>query len=197
MKKSTLIVTLAALGIATAAYAWNGTDCGACNHQGYGKGVQHHKGMKEKYCGGESNEMKNRGVGMMNGKGIKGHRMENSAEGNMHRGVHGKKMMQERAHPMMRKIMAQLNLSGTQKQKIREIMFEGRQTMRQKHMRPEMDFSQFMSKDHFDKEAFRKTVEQKWESNKQGRLAMMSDRIAKVFEVLTPEQREKLIELGK
>ena len=205
MRKSRFIATLAALGMATAVYAGNGMGCGACDHQGYGKGMQQHKGngmmhgkgMKQKNCGGEDSGMKNKGMGMMNGKGMKGHRMANSAEGNMHRGMHGKKMMQERHHHMMKKMMAQLDLSGTQKQKIREIMLEGRQAMKQKHMRPEMDFSQFMSKERFDKEAFKKTMQQKWEANRQGRLAMMSDRIAKIFEILTPEQREKLIELRK
>ena len=211
MKKSRIIATLAALGLATTVYAGNGMGCGACDHQG--QGMQHHKGkcamhgksMGQNNRGGEGNRMKKNGMGMMDGMGMKGRKMAYGNEGNMQRGMHGPKMKMGK-HNQMKEIMAQLDLGDTQRQKIREIRREGRQAMKQNRMghKPAMDFSQFMTKEHFDKEAFKKVMQQKWEakdkmreSRRQERMAMMSDRMEKVFEVLTPEQREKLVELRK
>jgi len=202
MKKRRLIATLAALGLATSVYAGNGMGCGGCGHQGDSKGMQQRggDGMMQGHCRGKSHKMQHEGMEMMSGKGMKHNRMGNSAEGAAQgRGMHGQKM---KHNGMMRQLMAQLDLSDAQKQKIQEIKRESRQSMKQRHRKPEMDFGQFMSKDRFDKEAFKKTMQQKWEARdkmqqekRETRLAMMSDHMAKIFDVLTPEQREKLIEL--
>ncbi|BAF72371.1 Spy/CpxP family protein refolding chaperone [Sulfurovum sp. NBC37-1] len=184
MKKNRFIATLAALGMVTAVYAGNGMDCGGCKHQGYGEEMQQQNVNVMIYTG--------------NNCGKQGHnRMGSGAKSNMH----GRGM---KHNGMMKQIISQLNLSDAQKQKIREIKRESRQAMKQKHMKPKMDFTQFMNKDHFDKEAFQKTMEQKWETKdkvrqekREAKLVMMSDRMARIFEVLTPEQREKLIELKK
>ncbi|HHD72970.1 MAG TPA: hypothetical protein ENK77_03045 [Epsilonproteobacteria bacterium] len=195
MKKKSFIATLAALGLAASVYAGNGMGCGGCGQQGMGmmneKGMKHHRMQMS-----AEDTVHCRGMHRMKGYEMRG--TEGSMQG---RGMHGQKM---KHNGMIKQLMSQLDLSDTQKEKIREIKRESRQAMKQRNRKPEMDFGQFMSKDRFDKEAFKKTMQQKWEARdkirqakREIRLTMMSDRMAKIFDVLTPEQREKLIELKK
>jgi len=200
MKKGIKIATAVALGLATA--AWAGQGMGQGNGGGQGN------------CG--------QGQGMQKGQG-------QMMGQNMQRGHHGQKGQRGHRAPMMKRMMSQLDLTDAQKTEIQQIMREGRQHMKgQKGMagqgmkgqgkmqgqgkgmhrgqrgRLGLDASQFMSKESFDKEAFKKAMQAKWQKQDElrqqrraARLDRMADRMEKIFKVLTPEQREKLIELSK
>ncbi|WP_457607118.1 Spy/CpxP family protein refolding chaperone [Nitratifractor sp.] len=207
MKKG-IIATTAALGLAGMLYAGNGMgpgngrgNCGNCGNGGPQMGQNGGQGCAQE---------------MHRGQG---------KQGAMH-GRHGKRGMHA---PMMKKVFSQLNLSDEQKQQIRQIMRESRQQkgMKGQGMRGQgmgmqgqgmkgqgmkgqrrgrlgLDASAFMNKENFDKEAFKKALQQKWEQQdkmrqqrRAQRLERMADRMEKIFKVLSPEQRQKLIELSK
>lgn len=117
----------------------------------------------------------------------------------------------------MFKVMKQLDLTDAQKDALKDLrkshkaerkafraeMKEKR--MAQKGMGPgKMDMTQFMSSTHFDTEAFKKAMRVKME-NKIERMQKNMDKkverraahMQKVFTILTPEQREKWIQLTK
>ncbi len=134
-----------------------------------------------------------------------------------------------RGAPVMKKMMQDLNLSDEQRNKIREVMRESRGQMNNggkgyrhgnlggqgkmnrqgigMHKRErgmiKMDASKFMSANSFDKEAYKKSVQERWKKmdelrakRREAKLNMMADRMEKIFNILTPAQREKLIELS-
>ncbi len=115
----------------------------------------------------------------------------------------------------MMKMVKQLDLNATQKSELkamreaakaeRKIKREERKANR-KNMQGQMkpDMGQFMTADHFDKEAFKAQMNQNFEAKRammEGKKATMlerrADKMEKVFNVLTPEQRIKWIELSK
>lgn len=117
------------------------------------------------------------------------------------------------------KIVKQLDLSSDQKAALKKIRMEQRslkkenkQAMR-KGMRKNMkqhkgmmqtDLSAFMSADHFDKNAFKAQMEKKFEARRSmmeekraKMLEMRTAKMEKIFNILTPEQRLKWIELSQ
>lgn len=115
----------------------------------------------------------------------------------------------------MQKIMQQLDLTAEQKEQLntlresrkngmqakRKERKENRKSMRQQ-MRPDM--SKFMTANTFDKEAFKQEMKKKHEERrvkrekrKESMLSSRADNMEKMFNILTPEQRIKWIELSK
>jgi Spy/CpxP family protein refolding chaperone len=87
-------------------------------------------------------------------------------------------------------------------------MRDGRQALKQdkKSMREQMkpDMSRYMSEDKFDKKAYIQDMTKRAEARRakmQKRRAQMlearAEHMQKVFDILTPEQRKKWIELSK
>jgi len=187
--KAITIITAATLGLASAAYAGQGMGPG--NGQGMGQGT--HAGAGQ--CGKRG--MK-RGHGRTDG---------------MHR--------QGMRAAMMHRVMSQLDLTDEQKKQIRLIRLEAQKERieakiarvrqgqgpgmyRGKKGRRAMDFSAFMTPERFDKAAFKKAMQERWAAREKmrrqrqaERLDRMADRMEKVFAVLTPAQREKLIKLSQ
>jgi len=113
------------------------------------------------------------------------------------------------------KLVRKLDLTNEQKTALKSIRESQRSQMKDKRksfkkerrsmmgqMKPDMNA--FMSADHFDKEAFKQTMTKKFETRRKTmeskRAAMLENRAAgmeKVFNILTPEQRIKWIELSK
>ena len=107
--------------------------------------------------------------------------------------------------------MRQLDLTTEQKVKLmdlRESQQEKRMSMRKDRkaskmsMRPDM--STFMSADKFDKVAFKAQASKKMQERQELRAARKASKLEnranmmeKVFAILTPQQREKLIQLSK
>jgi len=88
-----------------------------------------------------------------------------------------------------------------QMQEKREAFKIGRESM-MKQMKPDM--SLFMSADNFDKEAFKQEMKKKFEARRKvmetkgaEMLENRASSMEKVFNILTPEQRIKWIELSK
>ena len=110
-------------------------------------------------------------------------------------------------------ILKQLDLTSEQQSKLKDLrqikkaqMQAQRQERRANRAKNGMqiDMSAFMSTDKFDKEAYKKALEQKAQKRQasmQERKKTMFDKKAdfmeKVFNILTPEQRTKWIELSK
>jgi protein CpxP len=115
------------------------------------------------------------------------------------------------------KVMDQLDLSDAQKAQFkalrdskraerkaqRKAMKESR-SKRVEMMRKNRDLSQFMTADKFDKEAFKAVMKKRMEQREQMRekrseamLAKRAESMEKIFNILTPEQREKWIQLSK
>ena len=123
--------------------------------------------------------------------------------------------MQQKEH--MFKVMKQLDLTDAQKDVLKDLrqahkaerkafraeMKEKR--MAKKGMGPgKMDMGQFMTATHFDTEAFKKAMKVKMENriermqkNMDRKVARRAAHMQKVFTILTPEQREKWIQLSK
>lgn len=115
----------------------------------------------------------------------------------------------------MHKIMKQLDLSSEQKEQLQSLREARKEMMQAKRksckadkekrraqMRP--DLSKFMTANSFDKEAFKQEMKKKYEARraqKEKRKAAMlesrADHMEKMFNILTPEQRIKWIELSK
>jgi len=115
----------------------------------------------------------------------------------------------------MKMIMKQLDLSSQQKEQLK-ILRESRKEMMQakrkacKEDRQAMkgqikpDMNKFMTANSFDKKAFKHEMQKKFEAKRamkeNRKMAMMESRaenMEKVFNILTPEQRIKWIELSK
>lgn len=179
MKKS-LIIATTVVGLTTAIFA-------------YGMGPGGDK------CGGmdDSRPMMERGMGPDGGKC-----------GGMHKGM--KDHM--RKDPMLM-VFKELNLTDTQKealQKLREEEMEENKAVREKMMeagkkrRTPPDLSKVMTANTFDKAAFKAQMLQEMEQrdammkeNREAMLEKRADHMQKVFEILTPEQRTKWLELSK
>jgi len=182
MKKQIIITTLA-LGLAGALYAGQGNG-------GQGQGMMASPAMSQ---------------GKHHGKQM---------------GMHGKK----RGHPshlqrMLKTFNNELNLTPEQKQQVKAIVTEYRQALKAKRMERKqarkgkgmgqgkgkgMGAAAFMNPERFDKEAFKSTVQKRWEMQEQRRaewrkmrLDLMADTMEKLYNVLTPEQRSRLIELSQ
>jgi Spy/CpxP family protein refolding chaperone len=107
-----------------------------------------------------------------------------------------------------------LDLTVEQKAKLMDIR-DARRSDRQAHkemmrnnraaMQPPIaDLSLFMTKEKFDKEAFKVAMKKDMEAKEAARAAMRqtmidkrADHVQEIFDLLTPEQREKLISLSK
>ena len=200
MKRNRMIATLVTLGAATVLYAGQGMGQGNC---GNGQGPGHGQGMMQQQSMGAGQGMKGRGKGRM-------------LDGKVH--CQHKDSMQK----MMKTIRQELKLNPEQEKKIKGIMGDYREAMKQQRKQRmearkgqgkgkgmkgrgmEMDASRFMTARSFDKAAFKQTMEQRWQmqekrraEQRKVRLEMMADTLEKVFAVLTPEQRRKLIELSQ
>jgi protein CpxP len=142
---------------------------GDCQHEGYGKG-QH------KYMEGKEDM--------------------------------GKKGMHHRKGGLF-KVFKELDLTKEQRTKIKEIMKSKREAMKKlreekRGNREPLNFAAFMDKDKFNADAFKKELDKQHakrvEKNMEirtKRVEMMADSFKKIFEILTPEQREKLLQLPK
>ena len=111
----------------------------------------------------------------------------------------------------MRQIMQQLDLTDKQKEELKTLRESRKEIMQAKkehrrNMRQQMkpDMSTFMTANSFDKEAFKKEMQKKFEAKRamreQRQASMMevrADHMEKMFNILTPEQRIKWIELSK
>ena len=100
------------------------------------------------------------------------------------------------------------NLTPEQKQKIREIMQQYRQSLARmraqaKQSRPaargkaqRMGLQAFLKDGNFDKEAFVSMIQSKWarqDAMRQKRLEISAETLEKIFALLTPEQRRALL----
>jgi protein CpxP len=111
----------------------------------------------------------------------------------------------------MKQVMKQLDLSAEQKGQLKNLRETRKEMMQAKkehrrNMRQEMkpDMSKFMTANSFDKEAFKKEMQKKFEAKRamreQRQASMMevrADHMEKMFNILTPEQRKKWIELSQ
>ncbi len=115
----------------------------------------------------------------------------------------------------MSKIMKQLDLTPEQKDQMKVLKKErkGQMQAKMKEMKENRksmmagmkpDLSTFMTANSFDKEAFKKQMNEKFEarrqmmeSRKSAMLEKRAERMEKMFNILTPEQRIKWIELSK
>ena len=110
---------------------------------------------------------------------------------------------------MVRRLARELDLTRTQREKLRAIFAQQRQTARAKrraHAAPvaRPDMAQFMTAEHFDKDAFVRTMQAQAAKRKAKRQALRKARLearagmmAEIFDILTPAQRQKWIELSK
>ncbi len=168
--KKMVLVTVVVLGLSSVAYAFGNSQeqCGNGEHKFMRQGKMHeHKGFKKGH-------FKNR----------------HSTLG------------------MLRGHMRELNLTTDQKVKLRAIMQAKREQMKalraKQGQKPRVNFSNFMNSAEFDKEAFKvemaKVQATRMAQNsklREKRVEMIADTFSKIFAILTPEQREKLIQLSK
>jgi len=195
MKRNRLIAILAALGAASVLYAGQGTGPGDC-----GNGAE--SGVTAQYPAAAAPEMM-RG---RHGTGVRGRGMHRGERGHLQR--------------MLRTINTRLHITPEQKQKIRAVVREYRQTLKCRHQqriearkergkrmrgrKGTRGVSRFMSAEKFDKAAFKEVVRERWAMQDQrraerrnARLDLMADTMEKIYDVLTPQQRQKLIELSQ
>jgi len=182
MKTKAIVLALAGLGLTTALMAGG--------PQERGEGEQGPYGMHQPGMGGPG--MHHRGV----------------RDGNQMRRGHRK--------GMMRRMARALDLTSEQRQQFRALFKAERQAKkaeRKAHrqqgkkgrgMFGNLNPETFMSADHFDKEAFTKAVEKQAQQRRAERQAKRQSRLEhraafmeKIFNILTPEQRVKWIELAK
>jgi len=116
----------------------------------------------------------------------------------------------------MRAIGRQLDLSPEQREKIREIFFQERQNKQARYGRnrhsktypnrihEKIKPETFMTRDHFDKAAFINAVQEQAakrmaerQAQREKQLKQRADFMEKVFNILTPEQRAKWIQLSQ
>ena len=174
--KKIVLATVVVLGLSSAAYALGNTQeqCGNGEHKFMGQGQMHKMQGVHEHKGFKKGHFKNR------------HSVLGALRGHMR----------------------ELNLTTEQKVKLRAIMQSKREKMRalrgSQGQKPQVNFSSFMNSIEFDKEAFkvemakvqaiRKTDNSKLRNQ---RVEMNADTFSKIFNILTPEQREKLIQLSK
>jgi Spy/CpxP family protein refolding chaperone len=185
MKTQTIALTIAGLGLTTALMASGSQgDWGESHRDHRGSGMHqqdnHPRGMHRK-----------------------GFRKTNKTHRGQQRGF-------------MRRIGRQLDLTQDQRQKIREAFKNERkakQAERKARLKEEkkrkglfgkLNPQTFMSDKHFDKEAYAKAIQKQTRDRKAKRAAKRKSRIErraafleKIFNILTPEQRVKWIELSK
>jgi Spy/CpxP family protein refolding chaperone len=185
MKTKTIALTIAGLGLTTMLMA---------------SGLQ---GDWDEPCGDQ------RGPGM--------HQQDDWQRGMHRRGFRGTDNMRRgQRRGFMRRIGRQLDLTREQRQKIREV-FKNEHKAKQAERKARWGERQkrsglfgnlnpqtFMSSDQFDKEAFIKAVQKqaldrraKREAIRKSRVKHLADFMEKIFNILTPEQRLKWIELAK
>ena len=140
---------------------------------------------------------------------------------NMHECREGMHKMHGKHHgqnpkELFKKIRTELDLDDTQKEKFKTIVSGQRDIMKAKFKKLKQeqksgkskrgmpDMSLFMSADKFDKEAFTKVMQTKQEKRQEmmkkrqsGMIAQRADTLEKIFAILTPQQRTKLIKLSK
>ncbi len=111
-------------------------------------------------------------------------------------------------HTLLKQIRSELDLTKEQKKQIRGILTEQkkmmkkeRQAMKKKREMPNV--SQFMTANKFDKEAFKKTMRERrskrammMQQKADERLNRRAEVLEKIFAILTPKQRTKLIALS-
>ena len=185
MKTKTIVLTLAGLGLTSALMA--GSPWG---DSGESRGHQGQNGM---------------------------HQKGDSPRGMHRRGDHrADKMQRGQRRGMMRQMGRELDLTKEQRQKIRDVFKAERQAKRAERkahrgegkkrggMFGQLNPETFMSADHFDKSAFEKAAQDQATKRKSDREAKRTSRLKqraafmeKVFNILTPEQRVKWIELSK
>ena len=182
MKTKAIVLALAGLGLTTALMA--------SGPQEPGNGEQGSHGMHQQGMGGP---------------------------GMHHRGWRdGKQMHRGHRRGFMRRMGRALNLTSEQREQFRELFKAERQAKKAEHkahhrhgkkqggMFGALNPETFMSADHFDKEAFTKAVENQAQQRRAERQAKRRSRVEhraafmeKIFNILTPEQRVKWIELAK
>jgi len=142
----------------------------------------------------------------MNEHGMhKMHRMHEGFNKGMHKGhKRGKNSLMN----IFRENREALNLTKEQKIKIRTIMQEQRAKMKELRAlnvkKYKMNLSNFMNSAEFNKEAFKAELDKarasRMEQNvklKDKRADILAESFSKIFDILTVEQREKLIQLSK
>ncbi len=188
MKTKVIVLALAGLGLTTALMA--GGPRGDCD------GARGERGQHGMYQQGERGERMHR----------RGHRQG--------RGM-WRKHRQNRMG-FLRQMGRKLDLTSDQRQKIRALATAERQARKAEYQGQHRQGKQraglfgtlnpetFMSADHFDKEAFKKAVKAQAEkrraerkTQRESRLDHRADFMAKFFDILTPEQRVKWLELVK
>ena len=188
MKRKTIILVLAGLGLTTALMAQkpytpqDGTEDGwnpqGVHRQGMEKPRMHHRGIRH------------------------GHRM--------HRKDRRRRRM------LLQRLTRALDLTPEQRREIRTVFRQERQAkqaarrIHRRHRKRRTPLlgtlppETFMTTDRFDKEAFIKAVEKQAKKRHAEREAMRRKRLEqraafleKIFKILTPEQRGKWLELGQ
>ena len=188
MKTKVIVLALAGLGLTTALMAGG--------HQGDCDGARGERGQQGMHQRGERGERMHR----------RGHRQD--------RGMRGKHRQNRMG--FLRQMGRKLDLTSDQRQKIRALATAEREARKAEHqgkyqrrkhragMFGTLNPDTFMSADNFDKEAFKKGVKAQAEkrraerkTQRESRLDHRADFMAKFFDILTPEQRVKWIELSK
>lgn len=143
------------------------------------------------------------GKPMMDGEGFGHHECRH--------GMHMQDHRKDAEHPyqILKQIRSELDLTKEQKKQIKSVISEQkkmmkkeRQAMKQKREMP--DASQFMTASKFDKEAFKKSMQERrsqrammMQQKSEERLNKRAEVLEKIFAILTPEQRTKLIALSQ
>jgi len=191
MRRYTKTVAAVTLGLGIAAYAGTGVGPESCAGEGTGL-----RGAAALHHGA--------GMGPLRGR-------MHAIQGKAVKGMNG---------VMMRRILGELDLTPTQRRQIRLVLLEEKKERiekridtikagkRVRHLRRKRmartDLSRFMDRERFDKEAFKKAMIERWREEDEfrrqrraARLERVAERMEKIFRILTPEQREKLIELNR
>lgn len=100
---------------------------------------------------------------------------------------------------MLNKITQDLNLTDQQKTDINKLKDEikaKRESMKKDRQSPMDDFANAFKQDKLDKETL-KSIEQKHEANRQEMKDFMMDELIKFHDILTPDQRNQVVEKMK
>ncbi len=133
-----------------------------------------------------------------------------------HKDRMGQKRDQNQRKNFMRRMAKELDLSRDQRLQIRDVFKDMRKAKQAKRkafrktaknragMFEAIDLEKFMSADHFNKEAFKQNILEQQakrkaarQARRQARLDSRADMMEKIFNILTPEQRLKWIQLSK
>jgi len=176
-----------------------------CGRRSYGDGDY----GSHRRCGGGQYAAKKTGCG---GNGYA--RMA-GGQGGYAAGKNGRYAKEKKSHlkRMLRTLYRRLDLSPDQKEKVRSIVREYRRELkmlrrtamqerksRRMQQGPKAGVTAFMSPEAFDKAAFKKMVEARWaqqDQRRMKRLDLTADTLEKIYGVLTPEQRTRLIEISR